>query len=115
MLSQIYYLLRSKVDGSYVSVNPDSDSTVKFLLLFQEDFDARSYLNTHAPDVADRFSVESIPPTQLKTILNRWSFQGIAVVKDPLLPNAVILFIHIELKVKFVKTLTLDMKCRYTQ
>ncbi|MGK7920309.1 MAG: hypothetical protein AB4080_09940 [Trichodesmium sp.] len=87
MLSQIYYLLRSQVDGSYVSANPDPDKAVKFLLLFQEDFEARSYLNTHAPDVADRFAVESIPPTQLKTILNRWSFQGIAVVKDPLLPN----------------------------
>lgn len=87
MLSQIYYLLRSKVDGSYVSANPNPDQVVKFLLLFQEDFDARSYLNTHAPDVSDRFAVESIPPTQLKTILKRWSFQGIAVVKDPLLPN----------------------------
>lgn len=87
MLSQIYYLLRSKVDGSYVSANPDSDSAVKFLLLFQEDFDARSYLNTHAPDVADRFAIESIPATQLKTILKRWGFQGVGVIQDPLLPN----------------------------
>ena len=87
MLSQIYYLLRSKVDGSYVSANPDSDSGVKFLLLFREDFDAHSYLNTHAPDVADRFAIESIPGTQLKTILKRWSFQGVGVIKDPLLPN----------------------------
>ncbi|MGB3507893.1 MAG: hypothetical protein WBA93_01330 [Microcoleaceae cyanobacterium] len=87
MLSQIYYLLRSKVDGSYVSANPDSDSAVKFLLLFREDFDARSYLNTHAPDLADRFAIESIPATQLKTVLKRWSFQGVGVIQDPLLPN----------------------------
>ena len=87
MLSQIYYLLRSKVDGSYVSANPNPDKAVKFLLLFQEDFDAHSYLNTHAPDLSDRFAIESIPSTQLKTILKRWDFQGVAVVQDPLLPN----------------------------
>ena len=87
MLSQIYYLLRSRVDGSYVSANPDSDSAVKFLLLFREDFEARSYLNTHAPDVIDRFAIESIPATQLKTIIKRWGFQGVGVIQDPLLPN----------------------------
>ena len=47
MLSQVYYLLRSKVDGSYISANPNPDEAVKFLLLFQEDFDPYSYLNTH--------------------------------------------------------------------
>ncbi|MGD1807383.1 hypothetical protein ACP6PL_18360 [Dapis sp. BLCC M126] len=87
MLSQVYYLLRSKVDGSYISANPNPDEAVKFLLLFQKDFDAYSYLNTHAPDLSDRFAVESIPSTQLKTILNRWSFQGVGIIQDPLLPN----------------------------
>ena len=87
MLSQIYYLLRSRVDGSYISANPNPDETVKFLLLFREDFDARSYLNTHAPDMVDRFVVESIPGTQLKTIIKRWGFQGVGVIQDPLLPN----------------------------
>ncbi len=87
MLSQVYYLLRSKVDGSYISANPNPDEAVKFLLLFQEDFDARSYLNTHAPDLSDRFAVESISGTQLKTILKRWGFPGVGVIQDPLLPN----------------------------
>ncbi|NEP03477.1 MAG: hypothetical protein F6K25_06365 [Okeania sp. SIO2G4] len=87
MLSQIYYLLRSQVDGSYISANPNPDEAVKFLLLFREDFDAHSYLNTHAPDVSDRFAIESISATQLKTILKRWGFQGVGIIQDPLLPN----------------------------
>ncbi|NEP85531.1 MAG: hypothetical protein F6K18_01100 [Okeania sp. SIO2C2] len=87
MLSQIYYLLRSQVDGSYISANPNPDEAVKFLLLFREDFDARSYLNTHAPDLSDRFAIESISATQLKTILKRWGFQGVGIIQDPLLPN----------------------------
>lgn len=87
MLSEIYYLLRSKVDGSYVSANPNPDEAVKFLLLFREDFDARSYLNTHAPDVSDRFAVESISGSQLKPILQRWGFPGVGVIQDPLLPT----------------------------
>jgi hypothetical protein len=37
--------------------------------------------------VADKFAVESIASTQLKGILQRWGFQGVAVVQDPLLPR----------------------------
>ena len=82
MYSQIYYLLRSKVDGQYVTARPNPDSVNGFLLLFPEHFEALSYLNKHAGNVADRFSVESISGSQLKSILQRWGFAGIAMVKD---------------------------------
>ncbi|MDY7005290.1 MAG: hypothetical protein SWX82_15495 [Cyanobacteriota bacterium] len=101
MLFQIYYLLRSKVDGSYISANPNPDEAVKFLLLFQEDFDARSYLNTHVPEVADRLTIESIPATQLKTILKRWGFQGVGVIQDPLLPNIEFMIVGTDLTESF--------------
>ena len=87
MLSEVYYLLRSKTDGSYISANPDPDSAIKYLLLFREDFEALSYLNAHAPDAANRFTVESIASTQLKEIIQRWEFQGVGVIQDPLLPR----------------------------
>ncbi|NEP45245.1 MAG: hypothetical protein F6K35_40895 [Okeania sp. SIO2H7] len=87
MLSEVYYLLRSKTDGRYVSANPDPDAATKYLLLFQKDFEALSYLNTHGKDVADKFAVESIASTQLKGILQRWGFQGVGVIQDPLLPR----------------------------
>jgi hypothetical protein len=57
------------------------------LLLFGENFDALSYLNTHAAELASRFSVESIPGTQVKSLLKRWGFSGVGIVTDPLLPN----------------------------
>ncbi|WP_413164359.1 hypothetical protein ACL6C3_00590 [Capilliphycus salinus ALCB114379] len=82
MYSQIYYLVRSKVDGQYVTARPNPDSVQSFLLLFPEHYEALSYLNKHAGDVADRFSVESIPGSQLKGILKRWGFTGIAMVQD---------------------------------
>lgn len=87
MLSQVYYLLRSKTDGSYVSANPDPDAATKYLLLFQQDYDALSYVNAHGKDVADKFAVESIASTQLKGILQRWGFQGVGVIQDPLVPQ----------------------------
>ena len=82
MYTQVYYLLRSKADGQYIAARPNPDSIQAFLLLFSEDFEALSYLNKHAGDVADRFSVESIPGSQLKGILQRWGFSGIGVVQD---------------------------------
>jgi hypothetical protein len=84
---QVYYLLRSKADGSYVSANPDPDAATKYLLLFQQDFEALSYLNAHGQDVANKFAVESMASTQLKGILQRWGFHGIGVIQDPLLPR----------------------------
>ncbi len=58
-----------------------------FLLLFQEHADALSYLNTHARELADRFAVETTSGTQLEGVLKRWSFTGVGMVKDPLLPK----------------------------
>lgn len=103
MFSQAYYLIRSRADGSYLVAHPhrkepatqDSEEKIEaearknasFLLLFREHFDALSYLNTHASGIADRFTVESIPGTQIDNLLKRWSFTGIGVVQDPLLPS----------------------------
>ena len=87
MLSQVFYLLRSRSDGKYLSANPNPDSAVSYLLMFREDYDALSYLNAHAADVADRFGVESISGSQVKKLLERWSFKGVGIVQDPLLPN----------------------------
>ena len=86
MLSQVYYILRSKTDGKYLTARIDDDQ-LGYLLLFQEDFDARSYLNAHAADLADRLAVESLPGTQLGSLLKRWGFAGVGIVNDPLLPN----------------------------
>ena len=87
MLSQVFYLLRSRSDGKYLCANPNPDAAVSYLLMFREDYDALSYLNAHAAEVADRFGVESISGSSVKTLLERWGFNGVGVVQDPLLPN----------------------------
>ena len=87
MLSEVYYILRSKADGRYVTSHPEPDSPLAYLLLFSENFDALSYLNKHATDVKDRFAVESVTGYQIKPILQRWGFVGIGKVKDVLLPE----------------------------
>jgi hypothetical protein len=90
MLSQTHYLIRSKIDGQYLVARlrtGRSQTEANYLLLFQEHFDALSYLNAHAAGVADRFSVESIPAPQLKGIMQRWGFKGIGLVQDPLEPQ----------------------------
>ncbi len=87
MLLEIYYLIRSKADGRYLAARPNEDDVSTFVLVFRENFDALSYLNAHASDLADRLSVESISGTQLKTILQRWGFNGVGMVSDPLLPT----------------------------
>ncbi|WP_066381384.1 MULTISPECIES: hypothetical protein [unclassified Anabaena] len=86
MLSEVYYLVRSKADGRYLTARP-GEETSGYLLLFRENFDALTYLNTHAAEVANRFAVESIPGTQLGSLLQRWGFTGVGVVTDPLLPK----------------------------
>ncbi|MBD2499350.1 hypothetical protein [Anabaena azotica] len=86
MLSEVHYLIRSKADGRYLTARPSED-TSGYLLLFREHFDALSYLNTHAADLANRFTVESLPGTQLGGLLKRWGFTGVAVVTDPLVPK----------------------------
>ena len=90
MISQIYYLIRSKADGSYLVAKPNrsADSNgPSYLLMFREHFDALSYLNTHGGGVSDRFAVESVSGTQLKGLLKRWGFTGIGIVQDPLVPQ----------------------------
>jgi len=90
MLSHVYYLIRSKVDGRYLVAHPDTGiqtTELGYLLLFHEHFDALSYLNTYSPDLVNRFAVESIPGTQLPGLLKRWGFAGTGIVQDPLLPN----------------------------
>ena len=87
MLSEIYYLIRSKADGRYLAARPNEDDASTFVLVFRENFDALSYLNTHASDLSDRLGVETVSGTQLKTVLQRWSFNGLGMVTDPLLPK----------------------------
>ncbi len=88
MFSQISYLIRSQVDGQYLVARPKADDSKSgYLIMFREHFDALSYLNTHASDVAARFGVESVSGSQLKNLLQRWGFQGIALVEDPLVPK----------------------------
>jgi hypothetical protein len=86
MFSEIYYLVRSKTDGRYLAAKINSDRT-GYLLLFREHFDALTYLNTHATEVANRFAVESVPGSQIGNLLKRWDFNGVGVVSDPLLPK----------------------------
>lgn len=93
MISQTYYLVRSRADGQYLVARPHRNEGDRapadpgFLLLFQEHADALSYLNTHAGELADRFAVETTSGTQLEGVLKRWSFTGVGMVKDPLLPK----------------------------
>lgn len=92
-MSQTYYLIRSKADGSYLVARlPSSDADRDppqpgYLLMFNEDFEALSYLNTHGSGVADRFAIESIASAQLSSLMNRWGFTGVGIVQDPLLPR----------------------------
>ncbi|WP_138501155.1 hypothetical protein [Nostoc sp. PA-18-2419] len=91
MLSEVYYLVRSKSDGRYLTAHPNVDAS-SYLLLFRENFDALSYLNTHAAEVANRFAIELIPGTQLGSLLKRWGFTGVGIVTDPLVPK--VEFLH---------------------
>ncbi|PSB04503.1 hypothetical protein [Merismopedia glauca] len=85
----VYYLLRSQSDGKYVVAYPETEIEGKnpqgYLLVFPEHFEALSYVNAHAPHLANRCGVESITPNQLKPLLQRWGYVGIGMVKDALL------------------------------
>ncbi|MDX2244369.1 MAG: hypothetical protein NW224_27155 [Leptolyngbyaceae cyanobacterium bins.302] len=91
MLSQTYYIVRSKTDGQYLVANlkdkAENPSSQGYLLMFREHFEALTYLNTHGKDIADRFAVESIPGSQLESLMKRWNFSGIGMVQDPILPK----------------------------
>ncbi|MGB3138327.1 MAG: hypothetical protein WBG38_18155 [Nodosilinea sp.] len=93
MVSQLYYLLRSRADGSYLVAyphgkgNPDQPAPTGFLLVFTADYDALSYLNAHAPEISDKFAVETIMASSLKPLISRWDFQGLGMVNEPRLPQ----------------------------
>lgn len=86
-VSPVYYLLRSQMDGQYLTARPNPGAGARYVLLFREHFEALSYLNQHGAEVADQFSVESIPGTQLMSLLKRWEFAGMGIVQEPLLPT----------------------------
>ncbi|VEP13398.1 conserved hypothetical protein [Hyella patelloides LEGE 07179] len=90
MLSSINYVIRSPKDGKYlvarISQNEDSPEA-SYLLLFKADHEALSYINAHGQEMSNRLKVESLSPVQLKSLLQRWGYQGIGLVEDPLIPN----------------------------
>ena len=89
MLLQINYVIRSKKDGKYLVARvPDNNGAeVSYLLVFQYDYDAMSYINTHGAEYSDRLTVETASPIQLKGLMQRWDYAGLGIVKDPLLPK----------------------------
>ncbi|MBE9137598.1 hypothetical protein IQ254_10295 [Nodosilinea sp. LEGE 07088] len=93
MVSQLYYLLRSRADGSYLVARPqgstqsDQPPPTGYLLVFTADYEALSYVNTHAPDISDKFAVETVIASNLKPLISRWDFQGVGMVNDPQLPQ----------------------------
>lgn len=90
MFSETYYALRSRQDGQYLVArfpNPETKTQSNYLLVFRENFDALTYLNKYAKDIARQFSVESLSTNQLKGVLQRWGFNGIGVVQEPLEPK----------------------------
>jgi len=91
MLSETYYVLRARQTGRYLSARASFSSSGAdvpgYILLFSEHADALSYLNAHAADAASRLTVESVSSSQLKAVMARWEFEGVALVKDPLVPE----------------------------
>ena len=89
MLLQINYLIRSKKDGKYLVARLPEKSGIEasYLLVFQQDYDALTYINTHGQAYCDRLKVETASPIQLKSLLERWNYAGFGIVKDPLVPE----------------------------
>lgn len=88
MFTKSYYLLRSVHDGQYLAAKPRNIEDSKgFLMLFNADHEALSYVNQHAAEVATRFAVEPISGQQLKQMMDRWGYEGVGVVTDPLVPQ----------------------------
>lgn len=93
MLSTPYYLLRSKANSQYLVARPLMEGAHPeqprdpFLLLFIADFDALSYLNTHAGEHAVQFAVEYCDRAQIQKICDRWDYKGVGIVNDPLVPR----------------------------
>lgn len=86
MSVDFYYIMRSKTDGKYLAARPHENES-SYLLLFKEQYDALSYLNTHAGEYASRLGIEMVSNSQVPGILKRWGFIGVGVVSDPLIPS----------------------------
>jgi hypothetical protein len=93
MLSQQYYVLRSRGSGEYLVAHPTADASEGFLLLFPSDYEALSYVNTHSP--GSSCTVESLATNALPMTLTRWQLVGIGIVNDPLVPH--IQFLRVDL------------------
>ncbi len=89
MLLQINYIIRSKKDGKYLVARMPERSGIEesYLLVFQQDYDALSYINTHGKEYSDRLAVETASPIQLKSLMERWGYAGFGIVQDPLVPD----------------------------
>ncbi len=93
MLAESYYLIQSSRTGHYLVAHPTQGSKTSaeldagFLLLFRDVVDARSYLNTHAGELASQFRIDSVQRDQLAALLKRWQFRGVGLVNDPLVPQ----------------------------
>jgi hypothetical protein len=55
--------------------------------VFTADYDALSYINAHAPELRDKFGVETVMASNLKGLMERWNFQGLGMVNEPRLPE----------------------------
>ncbi|MEM8602376.1 MAG: hypothetical protein AAGF24_00885 [Cyanobacteria bacterium P01_H01_bin.121] len=86
MITKPYYAIRARQTGRYLTAS-DPDTVAQYLLLFREDFEARSYLTTHAQDLKAQFTIEYLSQNAIAPILGRWDLQGIGIVIDPLIPT----------------------------
>jgi len=89
MLLQINYLIRSKKDGKYLvaKIPGQNGKENSYLLIFKQDYDALSYINTHGQEYSDLLTVETASPNQLKNLQQRWTYAGFGIVNDPLVPD----------------------------
>lgn len=85
----INYVIRSQIDGKYlVARNAISNVEIEsYLLVFAQYEEALSYINTHGQEFATKLAVESVTPSSLKSLMQRWNYEGIGVVEDPLIPR----------------------------
>lgn len=81
----IHYALRSQQDGQYLVARLSPQK--HYLLLFKTDYEALTYLHTHAPAVEQKFALESLSDNQLRGVLQRWTLAGVGLVADPLEPR----------------------------
>lgn len=89
MLLQVNYLIRSKKDGKYLVARVAEAGGIEasYLLVFEKDYDALSYINTHGKEYSDRLTIETASPTQLIGLRLRWDYSGFGIVRDPLVPE----------------------------